>query len=354
MRYTTSERCSSVRAVVQSGYGEPDEVLSVENVPPPDIAADEVLVRVRAASLHPDVWHVVTGRPYVLRLMGAGVRAPKQRIPGTDVAGIVQAVGAGVTRFRVGDEVFGETTKRIQWANAGAFAELAAAPEEALALKPAGVGFEEAAAVPTSGIIAYATLRELDRVGPGKRVLVNGAAGGVGMFVVQLAKARGAHVTAVDLSPKLDLLRSIGADVVLDGREDYTRTDARYDVVLDIIGNRPFSSARRIIATGGAYALVGHDQYGAVGRRVLGSMPKVFRLVALSPFVKELPKPVFSWPDKRQAMEELRALMEANKLRAVVERAYRFDEVIAAFARLQSGQVKGKLVLTPDPGEPRN
>ena len=203
-----------MRAIVQETYGALD-ALSLGEIPRPDPAEDEVLIRVRAASVHPDVWHVVAGRPAVLRLMGSGVRRPKDKVPGTDVAGVIESVGAAVTRFRPGDEVFAETIRGVQWRNGGAYAEYATAPEEGVALKPPDVSFEEAAAVPTAGLIALNNLPQ-SRVLPGHRVLVNGAAGGVGAIAVQLAKAYGAHVTGVDHTRKLALVRSLGADRVID------------------------------------------------------------------------------------------------------------------------------------------
>lgn len=336
-----------MRAVVQHAYGRPADVLRVEDVEPPAPQDDEVLVRMRAASLHADVWHVVTGRPRVLRLMGAGLRRPKRTVPGTDVAGVVEAVGARVTRFRPGDAVFGETTKGIQWANAGAFAELVAAPEEAIATKPAKVSFEEAAAVPTSGIIALSILRATRRIAPDDHVLVNGAGGGVGVLAVQIAKADGAIVTAVDHAPKLDMLRSIGADDVVDARDDYTARGPRYDVVFDVPGNRPFSRVRRSLRPGGKYVLVGHDQYGAVGRRWLGSIPRAFRLMAMAPFVAELPRADIGTLDKAALLGEFARLMDAGKLRPIVERAFPLDRVVDAFRLLESGTVRGKIVLTP-------
>ena len=186
-----------MKAIVQDRYGSID-VLEVGEVDKPAVKDDEVLVRVHAASVHPDVWHVVRGLPYVLRVMGAGLRRPKNRVPGTDVAGAVESVGKDVRRFQPGDEVFGETMKGYQWHNGGAYAEYVSVPEEVLALKPSGITFEQAAAVPTSGLIAISGFRDLDQVQPGKKVLINGAGGGVGIFAVQLAKAYGAEVTGVD------------------------------------------------------------------------------------------------------------------------------------------------------------
>ena len=262
-----------MRAILQDRYGTADD-LRVGEVERPSPAAGEVLVRVRAASVHPDVWHVVAGRPYVLRLMGAGLRRPARRVPGTDLAGVVEAVGRDVTRFRPGDEVFGETLPSMAWRNGGAWAEYATAPEAALAVKPAGVSFEAAAAVPAAGYIALHNL-PADRTGPGCRVLVNGAGGGVGAIVVQLAKAGGAHVTGVDHTAKLNLLARLGADDVVDfTRTDVTREPQRYDLVVDIPGNHPYAAVRRILAPGGVYVLIGHDDFGRGGRRWLGSIPR--------------------------------------------------------------------------------
>lgn len=255
-----------MRAVVQDAYGSPDG-LAVREVDLPVVRDDDVLVRVHAASVHPDVWHVVTGRPYVLRLMGSGLLRPKYRIPGTDMSGQVESVGKNVTRFKQGDEVFGETVLGNQWKNGGAFAEYVSVPQDALAHKPANVTFEQAAAVPTAGLIVLQNLRGV-RLRPGAKVLVNGAAGGVGGCAVQLAKAYGAHVTGVDETGKLDLVRSLGADQVVDyTREDFTRGAERYDLIFDIPGNRSFAECRRVLALDGSYVLIGHDRFGDAGGR---------------------------------------------------------------------------------------
>ena len=230
-----------MKAIVQDTYGSPD-VLELRDIDRPVVEDDEVLVRVRAASVHPDVWHVLTGLPYVLRVMGAGLRKPKNPVPGTDLAGVIESVGKNVTRFGPGDEVFGETLKGMQWINGGAYAEYATAPEDALALKPANVTFEQAAAVPTSALIALPSLRAGGEIQAGQRVLVNGAGGGVGAIAVQLAKAFGADVTGVDCTSKLDMVRSIGADQVIDyTQEDFTRRGERYDLIFDIPGNHSLS-----------------------------------------------------------------------------------------------------------------
>ena len=335
-----------MRAVVQERYGSPDALL-VRDVERPSPRDDEVLVRVRAASVHADVWHTVLGVPYVLRFMGGGVRRPKVRVPGIDMAGVVEAVGVRAGRFRVGDEVFGETVNGMQWRNGGAYAEYVAAPEEALAVKPSGLSFEEAAAVPTSALIAISGLRDQARLQPGETVLVNGAGGGLGIFAVQLARALGASsVTAVDHAAKLDLLRSLGADRVIDyTAEDFTRLAERYDVILDIPGNHPFSAVRRALEPDGRYVLIGHDAYGSEGRRVFGSIPRFAGLLARTPFTRQLPRIDFSPMDKAAAMTLLAELIEAGRLRPVVDRTFPLDEVPAAIRHLASGRAAGKIVI---------
>jgi NADPH:quinone reductase-like Zn-dependent oxidoreductase len=333
-----------MRAVVQDRYGDP-EGLRVAEIDRPAPARDEVLVRVRAASVHPDVWHVVSGRPYLLRLMGSGVRRPACPVPGTDLAGVVAAVGAGVTRFRPGDEVFGETLRGQAWRNGGSFAEYASAPESGLALKPAGVSFAQAAAVPTAGYIALLNL-PADRVGPGRRVLVNGAAGGVGAIVLQLAKAAGAHVTGVDHTRKQDLMRTLGADRVVDHtREDFTRGASRYDLIVDVPGNHPVSACRRALTPDGAYVLIGHDHFGRVGRRWLGSVPRFGRLMLMSLFVRQI-RGGAGGLTKAEAIETLRAHLEAGHLAPVIDRTYPLDEAGAALRHLADGEPVGRIVLT--------
>lgn len=336
-----------MRAVVQDRYG-PPELLTVRDIDQPVAGAGEVLVRVHAASVHPDVWHVLTGQPYLLRLMGAGLRRPRNPVPGTDVAGRVAAVGSGVARFQPGDPVFGETMRGFQWRNGGAFAEYVAVPQEALAPMPASVSFEQAAAVPTAGLITLMNLPVGRRApAPGRRVLVNGAGGGVGGFAVQLAKARGAEVTGVDRPEKLALVRSLGADHVVDyTREDFTRAGQRYHLIVDIPGNHPFSACRRALTPDGTYVLIGHDRYGTVGHRWLGSVPRVLGLVARSPFTRQLPPVAFSTPDKQELMDTLRELLAQGTLTPVVDRTYPLEQVPDAIRYLASGAAQGKVVIT--------
>lgn len=336
-----------MRAVVQTGYGSIND-LEVRNVEGPAIGDDELLVRVHAASLHPDVWHVVVGRPWILRAMGGGFRAPKQPIPGTDMAGVVESVGENVTRFRPGDAVFGETYESLQWTNGGAFAEYVVVRPEWLAPKPETVSFVEAGSIPAAGYIALFNLRMLDRVGPGTRVLVNGAGGGVGSVSLQLLKARGAHVTGVECEAKLDLIRSLGADEVIDyRREDFTRRGERYDLIVDIPGNRPFSRIRRALTADGRYVPIGHEHYGAAGHRIFGLIPHFMRLMLLARFSKHLGIRGEPAPTRAEAMQMLADAMEAGTLRAVIDSVHPLEGVREAFRHMIEDEPIGKVMLTP-------
>lgn len=334
-----------MKAIVQDRYGSAD-VLRLREIEPPAVKDDEVLVRVRAASVHPDVWHVITGLPYVLRLMGTGLRKPKNPVPGTDAAGIVESVGSKVTRFRPGDEVFGETIRGMQWTNGGAYAEYVSAPEAGLALKPANVTFEQAAAVPTAGLIALLALRGGKRIQPGQKVLVNGAGGGVGTLTVQLARAFGAQVTGVDSADKLDLIRSLGAEQVIDYAErDFTQSDQRYDLIVDIPGNHSLAECVRALNPTGKYTLIGHDNYGRGMRRWVGLLPRMFKLMAMARFVSYLGDE-HELPDKRESMALLRELLEAGKLTPFIDRTYLLSEAPEALRYLQEGRAQGKVVIT--------
>ena len=336
-----------MKAIVQTAYGAPDEVLTYRDIATPVAGIGEVLVRVRAASLHPDVWHTVRGRPFVLRIMGAGLRAPNHPVLGTDVAGIVEATGSDVTRFRPGDEVYGEIVRSNQWRNGGAFAAFAAVPDDLLTSKPANLSFEEAAAVPTSALIALRGMRTEGRVRAGQRVLINGAGGGVGTFALQIAKAYGADVTAVDDTAKLDMLRSIGADRVIDyTREDFTRSDSPYDLILDIAGNRSWSEIKRAIASDGTYVLIGHDHFGASGGRWLGSLGKFFGLLVRSPFERRIPGiRSFKGPDD-DPMAVVTAFIENGRVRPVVGHTFPLREVPEAIRFMETGHARGKIVIT--------
>ena len=337
-----------MKAIVQSHYGEPRDVLSLAEIDAPVAGPGEVLVRIRATSVHADVWHAVSARPILVRLMGAGLFTPKDPVPGTDLAGVVEAVGADVTRFQVGDEVFGETQLKMQWRNGGTFAEYAVAAEAALAVKPAGVSFEQATAVPTAGYIALLNLRGGSEVQPGQHVLVNGAAGGVGFIALQVAKARGATVTAVDEGRKLDLLRGLGADRVVDYREeDFTRGPERYDLIFDVASTLSRAEWKRALKPEGVYVLIGHDHYGAAGGRLLGSLPRFFWLQLRGLFDRQIPRPSGSTPPKSEVMAELRELLEAGALTPVIDRTFPLEQTLDAMRYLQEGGGIGKIVITP-------
>jgi NADPH:quinone reductase-like Zn-dependent oxidoreductase len=335
-----------MKAIVQERYGSPDD-LELREVEKPVVGDDDVLVRVRAASVHPDVWHVVSGRPYVLRLMGAGFSRPKNPIPGTDMAGIVESVGKSVTRFRQGDEVFGETIATHQWTNGGAFAEYVSVRQDWLALKPENVTFEQAASIPTSGFITLLNFREASHLRPGQKVLVNGGGGGVGSVALQLAKAHGAHVTAVDGPTKLSMLRTLGADELIDyTSEDFTRRGVLYDLIFDVPGNRPFSAFKRALEPDGRYVPIGHEHFGAAGNRVFGLFPHFFKLMFLSRFVKQLRGPGLPAPTRTDAMAVLRELLEAGKITPIIDSAYPLSEAREALRHMIEDEIQGKVIIT--------
>jgi NADPH:quinone reductase-like Zn-dependent oxidoreductase len=337
-----------MQAVVQDKYGSPDNVLQLREIDRPVAGDNEVLMRVRAASVHPDVWHVVTGRPYVLRLMGSGLLKPKNPVPGTDAAGLVESVGKNVTHFGPGDEVFGETHLELQWRNGGAFAEYVSVPHDALALKPNNITFEQAAAVPTSGFIALHNLKNGGQIQPGQSVLINGAGGGVGTIAVQLAKAFGARVTGVDSTEKMEMVRSLGADRVIDyTKEDFTQHGERYDLIFDVASNLSLPACKRVLLPKGIYVLIGHDHFGESAGPIFGSLPRVLKLVALSPFVSQLPDLSFSIPRKKDIMAVLKEFLEAGKLTPVIDRTYPLSEVREAMRYLQAGHARGKIIITP-------
>jgi NADPH:quinone reductase-like Zn-dependent oxidoreductase len=333
-----------MKAIVQDRYGSTD-VLELREIEKPTAQDDEVLVRVRAASVHADVWHAMRGIPYVLRFMGSGVRRPKHRVPGTDLSGVVESVGTNVTRFHPGDEVFGQSLRANLWRNGGALAEYVAVPEVLLEPKPAKLTFEQAAAVPTSGSLAVQHVRDEGRTQPGQRVLINGAGGAVGTFAVQLVKAYGAHVTAVDAPEKLDMLRSIGADEVLDHtQDDFTQRDERYDFILDIAGNHRWSEAKRALTPDGTYVLSGFDQYGRSGHRWFGSLGRFARLMVIAPFVSHL-HPFRGTKDPGDRLVLLKKHIEAGKITPVIDRTFPLSEVPEAIRYLETGAARGKIVI---------
>jgi NADPH:quinone reductase-like Zn-dependent oxidoreductase len=322
-----------VKAIVQDRYGSPD-VLQLREIDPPVIGEDEVLVRVRAAGVDQGVWHLMAGLPYLMRIAGVGLRAPKNPVRGVDLAGRVEAVGQNVTGFQPGDDVFGTCR--------GSFAEYACARADRLVRKPASLSFEQAAAVPVSGCTALQAVRDRGKVRPGQRVLIIGAGGGVGTFTVQLAKAFGAEVTGVCSTSKTDLVRSIGADHVIDyTREDFADGRNRYDVILDIAGNRSLSQLRGALAPNGTLVIVG----GEGGGRWFGGIDRQLRALVLSPFVgQKLGTWIATQP--KEDLETLRELLEAGKITPVVDRTFPLSEAPEAIRYLRDGRAHGKVVIT--------
>ncbi|HUR24072.1 MAG TPA: NAD(P)-dependent alcohol dehydrogenase [Acidimicrobiales bacterium] len=326
---------STMRSVVQDTYGvAPEQVLRLAEVSRPAIGDDEVLVRVAAASVDRGTWHVMAGVPYLMRAAGFGVRTPKGPNPGRCFAGTVKAVGKDVAGFLPGDEVYGTSE--------GSFAEYVAAKPGRLAAKPASLSFEQAAAVPISGMTALQAVRDRAKVTAGERVLIIGASGGVGSFAVQIAKAFGAEVTGVCGPTKVDLVRELGADHVVDySREDFAGGEDRYDVILDVGGNSSLSRLRRALAARGRLVIVG----GMTDGRWFGGIDRQLRATLLSPFVgQKLGSFVAS--ENGEDLLALRELIDAGKVAPAIDRTYPLGEVPAAIRYLLKGEVRGKLVIT--------
>ncbi|MEC4015417.1 NAD(P)-dependent alcohol dehydrogenase [Streptomyces sp. H27-D2] len=322
-----------MKAIVQETYGS-TEVLEFTDVDKPALGGGELLVRVHAAGVDPGVWHLMTGLPYLLRIMGFGLRVPKVRIRGSDLAGRVEAVGNDVTRFQPGDEVFGTCE--------GSFAEYACAREDKLASKPVNLTYEQAAAVPISAFTALQGLRDQGRVQPGQKVLIIGAAGGVGTFAVQLAKAFGAEVTGVCSTAKADLVRSIGADDVIDyTRDDFADGTRHYDLILDTAGNRSLSHLRRGLTPRGTLVIVGGEGDG----RWFGGIDRLLRALILAPFLRHKLRGLFS-TERQEDLQFLRQIIEDGKVAPVIDRTYPLNEVPEAIRYVHQGHARGKVVIT--------
>ena len=320
-----------MKAIVQDVYGSP-EVLRLGEAEKPEVASSEVLVQVRAAGVDRGTAHLMRGEPYLMRVLGFGFRGPKTRVPGRDVAGTVVRVGSDVTDFRVGDEVFGIAN--------GSFAEYAAARADKLVRKPARLTFEQAAVVPVSATTAMQGLRDVGHVTAGQQVLIIGASGGVGTYAVQIAKAFGAWVTGVCSTSKVDLVRSIGADAVIDyTREDFADGAKRFDLILDTGGNSRVSRLRRALAPKGTAVIVGGEggRWTGVGRQI--------RAVALSPLVPQR-LAMFVNRERHDDLDAVRQLIENGQVTPIVDRTYPLAEAPDALRYLEAGQARGKIAIS--------
>lgn len=324
-----------MKAIVYTKYGSPD-VLELKEVEKPAVKEDEVLVEIYAAAVNAADWHLLRGKPFLVRLMGYGFLKPKKNILGLDIAGRVEAVGKNVKQFQPGDEVFGDISL-------GGFAEYASAVEDKLVLKPTGLSFEEAAAVPVSALTALQALRDEGKIKRGDKVLVNGASGGVGTFAVQIAKSFGAEVTAVCSTNKMEMVRSIGADHVIDyTKENFTKNGQRYDLIIAANGYHPILDYKRALSPNGIYVMAG------------GSGAQMFEAMFAGPLIsmtgnKKI-RGVSAKPNKKDLLF-LKELLESGKIRPVMDRRYPLSEVADAIKYLEEGHAIGKVVITMEHGD---
>ncbi len=321
-----------MKAILYEKYGPPD-VLQLKEIEKPVPLDDEVLIKVHATSLNAYDWHLMRADPFLVRLMGGGLLKPKTTIPGADIAGRVEAVGRGVNQFQPDDAVFGAVAK-----GSGGFAEYAAAPERGLVLKPANLSFEQAAAVPMAGITALQGLRDVGQIQPGQKVLINGASGGVGTFAVQLAKYFGAEVTAVCSTGNVEMVRSLGADHVIDyKKEDFTRSGKQYNLILAVNGYHPLSAYKRALAPKGIYVMAG------------GTNAQIFQAMLLAPLMSNKGGKKMGGVSAKRSQKDLlilKELLEAGKLVPVIDRCFPFREAIDAMRYIDAGHAKGKVVVT--------
>ena len=333
----TAAPSNPMKAITYCDYGLTN--LKLENIEKPTPNDDQVLVRVRAASVNPYDWHFVEGTPKIMRAMGVGLRKPKDTRLGVDFAGTVEAVGKNVTQFQPGDEVFGGST--------GAFAEyVCRRATGSVALKPASITFEQAASANIAGITALQAVRDKGKLGPGQKVLINGASGGVGTFAVQIAKSLGADVTGVCSTRNVDLVRSLGADHVIDyTKEDFAKGTERYDAILDNVPNHTLSECRRVLSPKGKYVLIGGG--GPNDSRWIGPFGRIIKSMVLSPFISQ--KMGMMMADTSQKdLTILADLMQSGKVKPVIDRTYKLSEVPAAIAYVEEGHARGKVIITID------
>jgi NADPH:quinone reductase-like Zn-dependent oxidoreductase len=322
-----------MKAIVYHEYGSPDDVLELQDIDKPAVKDDEVLVRIHAASANPYDWHFMTGLPYFMRLQ-AGLLKPKANVLGADLAGQVEAVGKNVTQFQPGDEIFG--------IGAGTFAEYVCVSEDSVALNPDNLTLEQAAVVPLAAGTALQGLRDKGHIRAGHKVLINGASGGVGTFAVQIAKAFGAEVTGVCSTRNVDMVRSIGADHVIDyTHEDFAQGGERYDLMFDNVGNRSVSECRRVLTPKGVYIA----SFGQPEHRMLGPLAQLLRMLVMSPFVSQK-MTTFTAKESTEDLVVLKELIEAGKVTPVIDRTYPLSEVPEAIRYLGEGHAQGKIVIT--------
>jgi NADPH:quinone reductase-like Zn-dependent oxidoreductase len=333
--HNTAVPGNSMKAIVYCDYGLAN--LKLEDVEKPTPTDDQVLVKVHAASVNPYDWHFVEGTPKIMRMMGVGLRKPKDTRLGVDFAGTVEGVGKNVTQFKPGDEVFG--------GKGGAFAEyVCRRADGAVALKPANITFQQAASVNIAGITALQGLRDKGKVQPGQKVLINGASGGVGTFAVQIAKSFGADVTGVCSTRNVDLVRSLGADHVVDyTKEDFTKSEQRYDVILDNVTNRSLLECRRVLTPKGKYVMIGGG--GPNDQGLIGPLANPIKAMLLSPFVSQEMGMMMADTSQKD-LTILADMMQSGKVKPVIDRTYKLSEVPAAIAYLEEGHARGKVVIT--------
>jgi NADPH:quinone reductase-like Zn-dependent oxidoreductase len=339
--WTSSNECgytaaptNPMKAFINCDYGLAH--LKLENIEKPVPNDDQVLVRVHAASVNPYDWHFIEGTPKIIRLMGVGLRKPKDTRVGVDFAGTVEAVGKNVTNFKPGDEVFG--------GRGGAFAEyVCPRANRAVALKPANVTFEQAASVNIAGITALQAVRDKGKVQPGQKVLINGASGGVGTFAVQIAKSFGADVTGVCSARNADLVRSLGADHVIDyTKEDFTKGEQKYDVILDNVANHSLSECKRVLTPKGKYVMIGGG--GANEQGLIGVMARPLKAMILSPFISQQMGMMMADTNQKD-LTVLADMMQTGKLKPVIDRTYKLDQVPDAIRYLEEGHARGKVII---------
>ena len=327
-----------MKAIVYCDYGVSN--LKLQEIEKPTPTDNQVLVKIRATSVNPYDWHFIEGTPKIMRL-GVGLRKPKDTRLGVDYAGTVESVGKNITQFKPGDEVFGGRN--------GAFAQYVCVRQDGLiALKPTNITFDEAGAVDIAGVTALQAVRDKANVQPGQTVLINGAAGGVGTFAVQIAKFVGAEVTGVCSTRNVDLVRSLGADHVIDyTKEDFTKSDQRYDVIIDNVASRTLSECRRVLTPNGKYVLIGGGSGAKDWQGLLGPMTRAFKIMVAKGFVSQQMVMMLTDP-KQKDLTDLADLMQSGKVKAVIDRSYRLSDISAAVAYVEEGHARGKVVITVD------